>query len=265
MSTLPPKFPMRIQYSHKSKTAMGIPPEGIDGDKVKALFVDGGMITNDKISRWGGTWAAVGVDADYQPVFEVAGLTIPNPPIQGTAVDLLSRKEPDSLGHHLELIESIGIGNNTSEFVAMLRGLELMPKGWSGYIYSDSKNTLGRFFPEFYTAKAELQEDETLLLDIDKVVAVKGNFKLNKIPLDLVERMRTVVSGLGPYSAMLLDGHPSERHIAFGYGKRTQPVSVWNKRCDKLATGRFEYYVSWMAERGIEVKPLGDFDDDFAD
>jgi hypothetical protein len=89
-----------------------------------AVYADGGCIRANP-SRWGGTWAWCGIDADGWKVREGSGLLIPG---EGDAATLRE------------------VTNNNSEFYAVLAALEAMPDGWSGKVCSDSKVTLSRLF-----------------------------------------------------------------------------------------------------------------------
>jgi ribonuclease HI len=101
------------------------------------------------------------------------------------------------------------VGNNTCEFYAFLKGLEALPEGWSGPVYSDSKNTLMRFF---------------------------AGWQCNGIPDDWIRRKACTLHRLGALDPFLLAGHPSKDELKQGYSDRRStrlPVSKYNVWCDK--------------------------------
>lgn len=100
------------------------------------------------------------------------------------------------------------ITNNLTEFLAVVRGLQNLPAGWSGTVYSDSRITLGRFFESW---------------------SMKG------IPLWLVQEGGEAMARLDWQNCrgVLLDGHPTKKQLASGLGKRGNPVSIFNVWCDK--------------------------------
>lgn len=97
------------------------------------------------------------------------------------------------------------VTNNHTEMIALTRALLALPEGWSGRVYCDSKLALGWTF---------------------------WGYKHEKVPQCLYDRMRHAMSRLGRPTAVLLDGHPTDEHLATGKGKRGQPVSVHNRFCD---------------------------------
>lgn len=97
---------------------------------VVATYSDGGCITCPVTRKFnpspvGGTWASCHVNARGERVWTASGVI--------TAVRV----------HRYGLA---GVTNNLTEYAAVLAALAGLPDGWSGRVYSDSKNTLGRFF-----------------------------------------------------------------------------------------------------------------------
>jgi ribonuclease HI len=97
--------------------------------------------------------------------------------------------------------------NNHTEFYAAIMALEAMDAGWSGMFSSDSKITLGRLF----------EGDNT-----------------KNLPNEWIIRARKALDRLGVVTPRHLDGHPSKEHLRTGIGKKGNPVSEWQKKCDKL-------------------------------
>lgn len=151
---------------------------------VVALFGDGGCIGVNP-SPLGAPWAVCGVDADGRRVWERVGVVEPG------------------------MVETDGVTNNQSEFVALLMGLEAMPDGWSGTVHSDSLVTIRRF---------------------------RDGAKLRGIPSSWAERKDAALARLGALIYVLLDGHPTKVQLAAGVGRRGSPVSDHNVWCDKACT-----------------------------
>lgn len=99
------------------------------------------------------------------------------------------------------------VTNNFTEMLAACKALHFLPDGWNGTLYSDSKITLGRLF---------------------------HSFKWHGIPDDLRLSARSELDRLGRITPVLLDGHPTKTQLLAGIGKRGQPVSAFNVRCDEL-------------------------------
>lgn len=99
------------------------------------------------------------------------------------------------------------VTNNVSELVAILRALRSLPDGWSGTVYSDSENALGRVF---------------------------RGWGLAGVPECYVNYLPKVLPRLGAVEYVLLDGHPTRKQLEEGIGKRGHPVSKHNVTCDRL-------------------------------
>ncbi len=96
------------------------------------------------------------------------------------------------------------VTNNVSELWAAVEALGRCPAGWNGTLYTDSNVTRLRL----------------------------GGGKLNGVPDCLKERLHAALKRAGAFRTVLLDGHPTKRQLAAGRGKRGNPVSWWNCRCD---------------------------------
>jgi hypothetical protein len=98
------------------------------------------------------------------------------------------------------------ISNNMTELLALVKGLEALPEGWSGRVCSDSKIALGWVFWGYR-----------------RTLAVPS----------LCARADAAVARLGRLVPVLHDGHPTRDQLAAGVGKRGNPVSEHNAFCDK--------------------------------
>lgn len=148
------------------------------------LYADGGVIGRNP-SAHGGTWAWCLVSG-LDRVREASGTVT-----------------PAEIGLPL-------VTNNLTELLAAVTGLEAMPDGWGGTLYTDSKITLLR------------------------VSKTKRQAKLNGIPDALRARLQAVKDRLGGYKVVLLGGHPSRGELLDGRRKDGMPVSIHNVHCDSL-------------------------------
>lgn len=155
-----------------------------------ALYTDGGLIGRNP-SPIGGTWA-------WRTTSRMGGVIA-----QASGVIL-----PSDLGMEI-------VSNNNAELWAMVCGLEVLPAGWTGTVYSDSMVTIGRMF---------------------------FGWRMVNVPLALQKRADVVLTRLGRVKAFLLDGHPTEQHLRQGRGKRGHPVSVHNVFCDEACTREAQRY-----------------------
>jgi hypothetical protein len=106
------------------------------------------------------------------------------------------------------VVETPGIGNNAMEYVAIGAALASIVErypGWSGFVYSDSKNALG---------------------------AVFSGWACKYAPEAWRTRMREVVSELGLVMGVLVSGHPTRSSLRLGSDGKGVPVSVHNVWCD---------------------------------
>jgi hypothetical protein len=163
-------------------------------NEIVAAFCDGGVIRRNP-SELGGTWAWCMVGPDNEILQSDSGV-IP--------------------AGEYGLPE---ITNNVSELVALLRLLYHLPAGWSGPVYSDSQNSLGRVF---------------------------HGYKCKFVPQVLIDRIRPATERLGKIEPILLDGHPTRAQLAAGIGKRGHRCSEWNVWCDKRCG---EESINFLAER----------------
>ncbi len=101
--------------------------------------------------------------------------------------------------------------NNLAETLALLFGLEALPDGWAGTVYTDNLNALRR--------------------------VLGTSTKMGGVPAHYVERLAAVRARLGPYSGVLLGGHPTKADLAKGYRARDgKSVSPHNVACDARCT-----------------------------
>lgn len=155
-----------------------------------ALYTDGGCIGANP-SRIGGTWAYCLVNAAGERIVNASGVITP-------------------AQAHLPAVT-----NNLTELLALVYGLERLPQGWAGTVYSDSQVSLQRVFEAA---------------------------KLKNVPPWLVERLQALQKSgkLAAMSYVLLDGHPTKAELLAGRGKGGHPVSEHNVFVDWLcqAAGR---------------------------
>lgn len=117
------------------------------------------------------------------------------------------------------------VTNNNSELIALLDGIELLPAGWKGTVYSDSRNALGWVF-KGYTIDSNIPHG--LMVRLNQMVA------------------RRKTDGL---SYVLLQGHPTKADLAAGIGKkRGLPVSEHNVFCDEACQSLAR---KWLAQEGV--------------
>ncbi len=117
------------------------------------------------------------------------------------------------------------VTNNLTELLALVRGMMAMPTRQPMVVYSDSWVSLQRVFI---------------------------NAKLNNVPAWLVRELRQVqdIYLVGDYvKYVLLDGHPTQKHLAAGKGKRGQPVSEHNRWAD-MACQNVQYQYVELLKRG---------------
>ena len=145
------------------------------------LYCDGG-VCGPNPSSIGGTWAWVLVGED-QIIDEGSGFISP------------------------EDMEVDRVTNNLTELYAALRGVESLPEGFRGRVYTDSIITLYRF--------------------------TDGN-AFNGVPDWLRTRVLSArTSRKWHYDCVLVGGHPTRKELALGCRKDGKLVSKWNVYCDK--------------------------------
>jgi ribonuclease HI len=148
---------------------------------ITSIYCDGGTIGKNP-SPIGGTWGWCAVDEKDNGVIEKSGYVLAN---------------------------GNPISNNYTEFLALLNALEAMEDNWSGYAYSDSQLTLGRFF---------------------------HGWKTKNIPEEFISRAQQAVGRLGKITPVLLSGHPTRTELKNGMTSSGRPVSHHNARVDTLCT-----------------------------
>lgn len=158
------------------------------------LYADGGVVgVNQRGKVKAGTWACR----------LVKGIEI----LKNWSGVILPEEYPDC-----------EISNNVTEFLAVVRGLEILPWDWRGTVWSDSKITLGRIFLGWH---------------------------VTNIPKDFLNELENQKARLVHWNQIhygLLDGHPTLGQLYnTGVGKRGHPVSSHNKdmdkECNRLAQG----------------------------
>lgn len=157
------------------------------------LFCDGGLIGSNGNNK-GGTWACRLV-ANGTVIVEDSGVVLPYD------------------------VRPCDVTNNLTEMLALLHGLEILPRDWRGTIWSDSKITLGRVFCGWH---------------------------MSNIPKWMSDRLECQKAGLIHWNQIqygLMDGHPTAAHLALGTGKRGHPVSVHNKAVDNLCKKQARAYL----------------------
>ena len=157
---------------------------GADLTQVVSLFTDGGVVVRNP-SPVGGTFAVRLVDAGGTCLVEGSG-----------AVTLA------------ELAPLPWVGNNLTEVAAVTLGLELLPDGWAGTVYTDSLNALRR-------CRDCLSQQCPPWL-----------------PADLWGRLYAARRRLGDLTWVLLSGHPTADELAAGLSKKGRPVSPHNVAAD---------------------------------
>lgn len=174
---------------------------------IVAGYCDGGLIVAPGqapgLSPHGGTWAYRLVGEDTLAIREDSGV--------------LS-------AHRL----GGAVGNNTAEYAAAVKLLEALPPRWSGTVYTDSKNTIGR---------------------------LRDGWATNGIPDWLRDRAQLALLRLGTLAWVLLDGHPTRAQLAAGVGKRGNPVSEHNVWCDQACQAQAR---RWLATYGPRLGLVGE-------
>lgn len=149
------------------------------------LFCDGGVVgenTRGKVKA--GTWAYRLVSQGVV-IREMSGVILP------------------------EQVAPCEMSNNITEFLALVKGMMILPFDWRGTIWSDSKVTLGRVFCKWALTNIP-----------DWLWSECINHKARLVHWNQIH-----------YG--LLDGHPTKEQLAAGVGKRGHPVSPHNVWCDR--------------------------------
>jgi ribonuclease HI len=114
------------------------------------------------------------------------------------------------------------VTNNLTEMLALVRGLQALPDGWAGTIYSDSQITLGRAFDGW-----KWKNIPPWLHDEYKAARVRLNWPQIK--------------------HVLLQGHPTRAELLAGVGKSGRPVSEHNVWCDQACGLAAEEYLARLS------------------
>jgi hypothetical protein len=194
--------------------------------EVVSLFVDGGCTLGNP-SKYAAQWAFCHVDAEGKQILERSGVIL-----RVTGANF-SVKRPDRvIIVPTEEINADGLTNQLSELVALTLGMESLPVGWSGHVYSDSESALGRMF---------------------------RNSTMGGIPEEWQHRCKIALGRLGHCDYTLLGGHPTKADLECGIraakpGKRALPCSIhqhWaDLECQRLA----KRFVAIMNERNTSTK-----------
>jgi ribonuclease HI len=157
-------------------------------DLTASLYTDGGCIGKNP-SALGGTWAWCTVEHMGGRLRYRSGHVTP----------------PD--------VGLDRVTNNYTELLAAVQGLESLPDGWDGDVYTDSIITLYR---------------------VQQCLPHWNKAKMKGIPLDLQERLGKVKARLGDYARHLLGGHPTRADLIRGVKPNGMPCSIHNVFCDSL-------------------------------
>lgn len=146
-------------------------------------------------------------------LFTDGGTVGPNPsPIGGSWAWILVRKgRLMSRASGLLTPEDAGLGtisNNVAELYAALRGIEALPEGFAGAVWTDSLITLNRLMDgEKWSGVPEWLQK--------RVVEARSSRKWS-------------------YDCSLLGGHPNRDELFDGKRKDGKIVSRWNVYCDEM-------------------------------
>lgn len=118
-----------------------------------------------------------------------------------------------------EEMKSGTVTNNQTELLAIVRGFQRLHPANVVHVCSDSMVSLGRVFRKY---------------------------PFNNIPTWLREELEAEKKRLlkfFEFRYVLMDGHPTRKHLEQGFGKRGNPTSKWNKLCDDLCTKESAAYL----------------------
>jgi ribonuclease HI len=188
---------------------------------VTSVWTDGGVLLSNP-SRIGGTAAFRMVDAADNVVLERCFLYVP----------FLTPWHPHIPNVTMLRWPHAQISNNVTELEAVLQAFFVLPGGWSGTVYSDSKITLGRVF---------------------------SGYQLKGIDADRAGMLFSRKECLGSLSSVLVAGHPTQRELSIGYkdkkleggGTVRYLVSRHNVACDQMCTAAAAAYLKLLDEGTI--------------
>jgi ribonuclease HI len=170
------------------------------GKYVVGVFADGG-VSYVNPSPYGGAWTFCHVDQHDHRVLQGAGVFAP-----------WEEATPDmpalgAMGRDKRSKRQLCITNNQMEYYALLMAMEALPNGWSGYAYTDSQITIGRFFWGWH---------------VD-----------HNIPAAWSARVGRAITRLGKVTPVLLSGHPTLNDLRARVKVKTgRMVSLHNVWCD---------------------------------
>lgn len=189
------------------------------GVEIVGVYADGGLLSPNP-SPQGGMWAWCHVDALGGRIARASGIMLAYDPL---------REAPKAEGETWPIWPLPEVSGNAMELVAMILALEALPPFWSGNVYSDSEVTMARMFRG----------------------APMGN-----VPREWIARAAEAIHKGGPYTPILLAGHPSRRDLAQGFrdkraeggGSRRYPVSEHNVWCDQACNAIKEAYLAGLTD-----------------
>lgn len=165
--------------------------------------------------------------SDIAAMFCDGGVIGRNPSMLGGTVCFCLVDQADTIVRHCSGIvtpQSCGvrhITNNLTELLAAVNGLEALPEGWTGNVFTDSLVTLRR---------------------------ISGGKSFRGIPDQLRARVALVLTRLGSYKVHLLGGHPTKAELAAGVRSDGKPVSQHNVFCDRECTRLAREFQSKLKE-----------------
>jgi ribonuclease HI len=195
------------------------------------VYADGGVVSSSR-SAVGGAAAYVHVNGDGSYALEAVDAYVPVRTLTHANATLfmsgvLERACQEAVGEgvrvHVYPYKLETVTNNAMEMLALIACLEALEDGWSGRVCADSMITLGRAFAHRYSTTLP-----------PGIRSASVPWKLDGIDPVYIRRLRESTSRLREIDVCLLDGHPTLAQIEANAGKRGQPVSIHNKRCDWL-------------------------------
>lgn len=198
-------------------------------NNIHELFCDGGCCLANP-SPYCAQWAYCQVDIEGNHIREMSGIIL-----RASNPDLYHIKRSDRMVVVPSAeINPNGLTNQLSELVALTLGVESLPCGWGGTIYSDSESALGRMF---------------------------GSKSMGGIPEEWSYRCQIAPERLGEYSWVLLGGHPTQADLLSGIraarpGKRALPCSKHQHWCDLEAKRLGNLFSRLMRQKAMLQEEL---------
>lgn len=204
---------------------------------ISEVYADGGVVSSSR-SRVGGAAAYVCVAPDGEYVLQAVDAYVPLETfsavrangdmfISGELHKLCQKALGDDVRARVYAYREDTVTNNAMELLALVGALDVVHPGWCGRVCSDSMVTLGRAFAHADKTRAALPP---------RIHRSSFPWRMEGIHETYQRRLRTATGRLGTVQVVLLDGHPTATHLRDQIGKRGQPVSIHNKRCDELAS-----------------------------